>query len=319
MLALTGPWTAIGLAIPFAVHGIIILIRGDRQRRLRLLTFGLLAAVCSSLLFLWQYLVTGHPFLNPYTLWWPYDKIGFGLGHGPMPDGHNLTYALVNARLALRTGWRDLFGWGAFSWIFLPFGLWAARRNPKAWLVASVFPVLVLVYLAYFTTPHILGPRYYYEGFYSLTLISAAGIFFLAGKTIEPEPNRQALSARGKVRSLAVTALVTVLIGFNLLFYISPRLRQLHNLYGIGKQSQAPFLTASARALTPALIIVHSDRWMSYGALLDLESPELGSPFIFAWNMNAVIDAAVAKRYPNRGIYHYYPAAPFTFYTAPLP
>ena len=318
-LAITRPWTAVGLAIPFAVHGIIILIRGDRQRRLRLIAFGLLATVCSSLLFLWQYQVTGHPFLNPYTLWWPYDKIGFGLGYGPMPDGHNLTYALANVRRALRTGWRDLFGWGAFSWVFLPFGIWAARRNPKAWLVGSVFPVLVLIYLAYFTTPHILGPRYYYEGLYSLTLISAAGIFFLAGKTVESEPNPQAQSARGKVRSLGVTALVAALIGFNLLFYISPRLGLLHNLYGIGAQSQAPFLTESAQAFTPALIIVHSDRWMSYGALLDLESPDLGSPFIFAWNMNDVIDAEVAKLYPNRGIYHYYPADPFTFFTAPLP
>jgi 4-amino-4-deoxy-L-arabinose transferase-like glycosyltransferase len=319
LLALTRPWTAVGLAIPFAVHGVFILIRGDRQRRLRLLTFGLFAAACSSLLFLWQYLLTGNPLLNTYTLWWPYDKIGFGLGFGPTPDGHNLTYALANARRALRTGWHDLYGWGAFSWIFLPFGIWAARRNKKAWLAASVFPVLVFIYLAYFTTPHILGPRYYYEGLYSLTLISAAGIFFLAGKAVEPGSDFQAQGSYRKGRALAVTALVAGLVGFNLFFYISPRLEQLHNLYGIGKQNQAPFLTESAQALTPALIIVHSERWMNYGALLDLEEPDLGSPFIFAWNMNATIDAGVARRYPNRAVFHYYPDEPFTLYTGPLP
>jgi hypothetical protein len=97
------------------------------------------------------------------------------------------------------------------------------------------------------------------------------------------------------------------------------RLRSLYNLYGISRQSQAPFLTESARALTPALIIVHSERWMSYGALLDLEDPDLGSPFIFAWNMDDEIDARVAKRYPNRAVYHYYPEQPGIFYTNPLP
>lgn len=319
LMALTRPWTAVGLAIPFAVHGVFILIRGDQQRRLRLLIFGLLAAACASLLFLWQYLVTGNPLLNTYTLWWPYDKVGFGLGFGPMLDGHNLNYALANARRALRTGWHDLFGWGAFSWIFLPFGIWAARRNTKAWLVASVFPTLVFIYLAYFTTPHILGPRYYYEGLYSLTLISAAGIFFLAGKAIDDGVNSQVQNGWRKGRAWGVAVLVAGLIGFNLLFYISPRLENLHNLYGIGKQNQAPFLAESARALTPALIIVHSDRWMSYGALLDLEDPNLGSPFIFAWNMDDTVDARVASRYPNRAVFHYYPTQPYKFYTDPLP
>jgi hypothetical protein len=92
-----------------------------------------------------------------------------------------------------------------------------------------------------------------------------------------------------------------------------------YNLYTISKQDQAPFLTASARALTPALIIVHSERWMSYGALLELEDPNLGSPFIFAWDMSPETDEKVARRYPNRAVYHYYPEQPDTFYTNPLP
>jgi hypothetical protein len=319
LLALTRPWTAVGLAIPFGVHAGVILIRGGRQTRLLLLTFGLVAAACSSLLFLWQYLITGNPLLNPYTLWWPYDKVGFGMGYGPTSDGHNLAYALANARRALCTGGHDLFGWGAFSWIFLPLGLWAARRNLQAWLAASVFPSLVLFYLAYFTTPHILGPRYYYEGLFSLTLTSAAGIFCLAGKAITPGAEARKVSGWQKARVLGVTALVAGLVGINLFFYLPFRLESLHNLYGISKQEQAPFLTESAQALSPALIIVHSEKWMPYGALLDLQDPILGSPFIFAWDMDPATDARVAKRYPNRAVYHYYPENPFELLTAPLP
>jgi hypothetical protein len=318
-LAITRPWTAVGVVIPFAGHALYILWRGDRQRRLRLLVFGLLAAAFSSLLFVWQSLVTGDPLLNTYTLWWPYDKVGFGLGFGPMPDGHNLEYAFANASRGLRTGWHDLFGWGAFSWVFLPFGLWAVRRNGQAWLVGSVFPGLVCVYLAYFTTPHAVGPRYYFEGLYSLTLLSAAGIVFLAGKALEPSLSQPPVSGWRKARTLGAVALAAGLVSTNLLFYTPLRLGSLHNLYGIGRQNQAPFLMPQAQALTPALIIVHSDQWMSYGALLELEDPDLGSPFIFAWNMNEAIDAKVARRYPNRAVYHYYPDQPYLFYSAPLP
>jgi 4-amino-4-deoxy-L-arabinose transferase-like glycosyltransferase len=318
-LALTRPWTAIGVAIPLSIHALYILWRSDRQKRLSLGIFCLGAVASSSLLFLWQYLLTGNPILNTYTLWWQYDKVGFGAGFGPTPDGHNLEHAFANARRALRIGSNDLFGWGGFSWIFLPFGLWAARRNCKAWLIAGFFPALVFVYLAYFTTPYIIGPRYYYEGLYSLTLISAAGIAFLAGKSLEPVASLMKAGGWRKARALGMTALVAGLVGMNLIFYTPFRLASLHNLYGIGTQNQAPFLTASAQALTPALIIVHADRWMNYGALLDLEDPELDSPFIFAWNMDAETDQKVAKRYPNRAVYHYYPEQPYTFYTNPLP
>jgi hypothetical protein len=285
--------------------------------------FGLLAAALASLLFAWQYLVTGDPFLNTYTLWWPYDKVGFGPGYGVMPEGHNLAYANVNTRFSLKVGWHDLFGWGAFSWIFLPFGIWAARRNGQAWLIAGVFPSLVLVYMAYFIGSWIVGPRYYYEGLYSLTLLSAAGILFLAGLPHKPGENIQAASGWTKRwwrqwRPLLVTALVTALVGMNLLYYTPLRLEGLHNLYGIGRKNLEPFLTPEIQEYTPALIIVHSEDWMSYGALLALEDPYLGTPLIFAWNMNDAVDARVAAHYPNRSVYHYYPDQPYTFFTAPL-
>ena len=47
--------------------------------------------------------------------------------------------------------------------------------------IAYVWQAKVLVYLAYWIGAILFGPRYYYEGIYSLTLISAAGIAWLAG------------------------------------------------------------------------------------------------------------------------------------------
>jgi hypothetical protein len=70
--------------------------------------------------------------------------------------------------------------------------------------------------------------------------------------------------------------------------------------------------------MTPALVIVHADRWMEYGALLDLENPELTSPFIFAWVSASARDPGLAADFPDRTVYHYYPGQPFQLYKLPL-
>jgi 4-amino-4-deoxy-L-arabinose transferase-like glycosyltransferase len=78
LLILTRPFTAIAIALPFCIHGFFLFIRGDRRIRIRLAGFGIIVLGLAAIHFLWQYAVTGDPLLNPYTLWWSYDKVGFG-------------------------------------------------------------------------------------------------------------------------------------------------------------------------------------------------------------------------------------------------
>jgi hypothetical protein len=179
LLVVTRPFTALAAALPFGLHGLFVFWKGDRAARLRLLGFGLAVLLVSLIHPLWQYAATGDPWLNTYTLWWPYDKIGFGPEIGASEGGHNLDKALHSTRLSLNVGADDLFGWPGLSYILLPFGAWALRRNLKAWLVGSVFPILVLAYMAYWVGAYLFGPRYYYEGLYSLVLLSAAGVAWL--------------------------------------------------------------------------------------------------------------------------------------------
>jgi hypothetical protein len=127
------------------------------------------------LVFAWQYAVTGDPFLNPYTLWWKYDTVGFGPGHGLEEDGHTWHEARVNTKFSLRAGWVDLFGWWRYSWVLLPFGLVAALRRPKTWLAGLVPLSLVLLYMAYWVGSWLFGPRYFYEGLPGVIIFSAAG------------------------------------------------------------------------------------------------------------------------------------------------
>ena len=314
-LILTRPLTAVAVALPFAVHGLYLLIRGSREVRLGLLGFGIATVLVGSLHFAWQYAATGDPFQNLYTLWWEYDRVGFGPGFGRY--GHTLALARLNTEFSLWVGWRDLFGWAAYSWIFLPFGIYAARRNGRLLLLGSVFLSLVLVYLAYWVGSWLFGPRYYYEGLYSLTLLSAAGIAFLAGWPVHPDEKKAVRQDRAKIRPLLVTALVAFLVAGNLLFYSPYRLESMRNLYGISAHRLEVFDRPEVRALAPALIVVHADHWTEYGNLILLENALLDTPFVFVISRGTAEDAKLANAYPDRTIYHYDPDRPYEFVKFP--
>lgn len=318
VLILTRPMTALAVSVPFSIHGLYLLIGSNARTRLRLFVFGLTALLFVGLYFLWQYSLTGNALLNPYTLWWPYDKVGFGPGHGRGPLGHTLNLAWINTRHSLDIGSYDLFGWGSYSWIFLPFGLWAARRNPKGLLIGSVVVSLVLTYMTYWIGATLFGPRYYYEGFFSLTLVSAAGIAWLAGWPEKLGDTFVRYTGWRKLRPLLVVFILGILVGINLMLYLPVRLGGMYALYNIELADQKPFLTPSAQSLAPALVVVHSARWMEYGALLDLEDPELTTPFIFAWSISSFADTMLISDFPDRMVYHYYPGQPFQLYKEPL-
>jgi len=319
VLILTRPMTALAVAVPFGIHGLYLLFRSDARTRMRLLVFGLMVIFFVGLYFLWQYSLTGDALLNPYTLWWPYDRVGFGPGHGRGPTGHTLDLAWINTRHSLDAGSYDLFGWGGFSWVFLPFGLWASRRNPKGLILGSVVVSLVLVYMTYWIGATLFGPRYYYEGCFSLTLFSAAGIAWLAGWPGRVGATFVRYTGWRKLRPLLVTLLLGVLVGINLMLYLPIRLGGMYALYNIELADQKPFMTPAVQSLAPALVIVHSERWMEYGALLDLEDPVLTTPFIFAWSISNFADSMLANDFPSRTVYHYYPGQPFQLYKEPLP
>ena len=311
LLALTRPLTAIGVGLPFAVHGLILLVRGGWDVRRRVLLIGGTSMVIGALVFAWQYAVTGNPMLNPYVLWWPYDKVGFGPGYGRQAGGHSLYWGWVSLKNSLRVARGDLFGWGKFSWIFLPFGLWALRRERTTWLLVAVFPSLMLVYMTYWIGSSLYGPRYYYEGLYSLTLVSAAGILWLANDVVRTGHWRRIFQAGAVV-------LLAMLLACNLVFYLHGRLGGMYGLYGIRRERLEPFLTAEARTLIPAVVVVHiKASWTDYGTLLDMEDPWLTTPFIFALSRPGVADAALAQDYPDRRLIYYYPDEANKFYRTP--
>jgi hypothetical protein len=306
LLALTRPLTAVGVALPCAVHGLWIVARGGPAARKRLLGVGGLAVAVAALLPLWQWSLTGDPWLNLYTLWWPYDRLGFGPGIGVTSTGHNLSLAYSNARFSLRAGMHDLFGWPYLSWIFLPFGLLALRKNARAWLAFAVLPGLLLAYSFYWIGSWLYGPRYYYEALPGLAIVSAVGIYHIGGWSVGAH-------LLAGFRRRATVALVAGLVAVDLVFYLPARIAGMRHLYGISRQAMAPF---EAAHLGRALIIVHPEHhWTEYGTLLTLGPPFASTDdTLLAIFLGDDQDAALARDFPDRILYHYYTNEPSTFY-----
>ncbi len=300
LLALTRPLTALCVGLPFGVHGLWILARGRRPARRTVLAVGLIAFATAGLLLVWQWALTGDALNNLYALWWPYDRIGFGPGHGVTETGHTLNLARMNTKFSLRVGRHDLFGWPFLSWIFAPIGLLALRRRLEAWLLAALLPVLILIYAAYWVGAWLYGPRYYIEALGALAVLSAAGIAALAGWLGSAPLKRW--------RPLSVSALVLVLMALNVGFYLPARLRQMTGLYGMTRAASLPLESLS---LGKALVIVHpAESWTEYGALLPLTPPFSDGELLLAYTRGSEQDTALAQAYADRPVYHYYLGAP---------
>ena len=329
-LVLTRPWTAVGVAIPFALHGMWLVWKGPTPTRNRVLAVGLLAAGISAAHLLWQSVLTGSPWVNPYTLWWPFDQIGFGPGIGIQPGGHTLANAINDALFSLETGGNDLMGWPFLWWLFIPFGIAAVRENSAARLIGGIFPSLVFVYLFYWVGAWIYGPRYYYEGLYSITLLNAAGIAWIYQRLTPFQGHNHILLRVNKINQinlrfpsfafLGFTIFLGILIAVNLWFYTPIRLRSVTHLYGIDRSILTTFQGPAAAARTPALVIVHADDdWRQYATLQSLADPALNSPYIFAMSMGSAYDEQLAEKYPLRQVYHYYPQHPGELFLSAQP
>ncbi len=307
LLALTRPLTAVAVATPFALHGIYLLARGKPGEKRKLLILALVTSVVASLLLIWQWALGGSPFRNLYTLWWPYDRLGFGPDIGITESGHNLYWALQNTRFNLSAGLHDFFGWPYLSWLFIPFGLIVLCPKRDGKLVLAVFVSLVVAYGMYWPGSWLYGPRYYYEGLPSLAICCAAGIARLGGWLGD---------WHGDVRwrRLSVFGIVALLVIMNIVFYIPLRVWGMRGLYQITRE---PMDALVEIAQEDALIIVHTQKWFEYARLLPLVEPFRESDLIITCSCGSEAGDDLIRLYREPRVYHYYPDNPGRLYPGP--
>lgn len=214
------PLTAVAAAAPVVIHAGLLLLgdlfraRERFWRRLRpLVVLAICVAPTGALWPAFNHIWTGDWRTNVYTLVWPYDRVGFGIGHGPnQTEGHTLTKGWRNARNDLKFYFRDLYGFTlntnalafaetnlgyglgiGLSYMLIAAGLVAGWRSGWIWLLFALLAMLVVVQIGYWIGSSVNGAaaysvRYYYEATFAVSLVSAYGVVALA-RTLSRQPD----------------------------------------------------------------------------------------------------------------------------------
>ncbi len=293
MAFLTRSLTAVAYAVPFVVYSLSQVIR-RKPHWPRYLLIAAAGGAVAALLPVYQWAVTSDPWLNPYVLWWPYDRLGFGPDIGSAPGGHSLHYSWLNLKQDLSRAATDLLGWPALSWIPLVLGLALRLRRAKDWSLLAPFACLVVAYLFYWigSPSRLWGPRYYFEGFGGLWLLSAVGLLKVWGWA--------KLRRQLWLRPAAVGALILI-VAASLAINLPFRMGEAHGFYGVTRSQLEPIEEAG---LHDALVFVYAARWLEYGAMLGEVSPLLDDDVVYARGQGEEYDAAVMAMYPDRAVYY---------------
>lgn len=305
---LTRPLTAVAYALPFVIYSLVQVILRRQPHWSRYLLVAAAGGTLAALLPAYQWAVTGDPWLNPYVLWWPYDRLGFGPGIGAMPGGHSPFYAWINLKQDLSRAATDLLGWPGvrwvppplgvlfrygLSWLPLLLGLVLRPRRGRDWTLLAPFACLVGAYLFYWigSPSRLWGPRYYFEGFGGLWLLGALGL---------RKAWQWARTRRPRLGPVLAMVIVLITAG-SLAINVPARMHEAHGFYGI---TRAQFEPIQEAGLENALVIVYAERWLEYGALLASMSPTLDDDVVYARGGGAELDAATMAQYPGRDVYY---------------
>jgi hypothetical protein len=235
---------------------------------------------------------TGSPYTNTYTLYWPYDSVGFGPQYGQ--HGHTLKEGIDNVRADLAAfnemslGWPVWWGIPAL-WGVVGVGLALAPRSRWELFLLLAMAALMLAHATYWTrSAGLYGPRYFAEAMPFVWIPAARGLLKLG---------------RTRLARWAVLALLAVWISWNVGFLLPAHLAQGRNLYNI---SRADAKLVQVADLQNALVFVSAGYWTDYARLSWLNAPNLaGGAVVFARERDVPSNLKVAEQFPGRAVYSF--------------
>jgi hypothetical protein len=299
MVFLVRPWSAILVALPIGSYALIVIARQPRQGLARFLPAAAAAVPFAAAFLAYNKVFTGNWFYPTQQLWWPFDQLGFGPNNGPWGfypvDGLNNTSR--NLLELLTHG----FGWPAFATLSLALVPFLARRATRwDWLCLAGFVAIVAGYAAWWADGIMYGPRFYYEGFGYLIVLTARGVdvgLDLARDRFSPE------SGRAVVAPVLVYAFLVALVGFNLWYYLPG---QWTLYYGYNYVSHAKLDAVAAANLHNALVFADVGKpyeWWEYGEVFSANDPSLSGDVIFARDLGDAADQKLIADFPHRSYY----------------
>ena len=192
------PLSAVATAVPIAaLLAFDLLARRDRDTRNRLFSWCIGGAVAALPTLIANHLITGNAFSFPYSL-----------AKGSMYFAANLPFGIRNTDVLLYSAGNALHGWGwpqfvgpfwvalAFAFALVPFLLRQSRATDVL-LAAMVGSMIVVLLGSRGHGLHGYGPRYLFEVFAPLYLLTARGFV---------ELTRQKLNGQEVERRLQITA-----------------------------------------------------------------------------------------------------------------
>lgn len=328
MLFITRQLTALGLAAPFLVAWLWAARRGGWGALGRPARAALGFLPPALLLLGFNRALTGSPLVNPFELWWEFDRVGFGPTVG-MHGGHDLGRGLVNTYLNLSELLRHLWGWPHYLTLapaLVPFLVLRARRWD--WLLLLSALGLFGAYVFYWAEGIMYGPRYYYEANAALALLTARGLAVLAelaaAAAALAAPRRGAAGAAGPSRSVsgdgrapserlsgapaalgraAVALLVLPLLVGNLAAYLPAQLDAHRGYNGV---SGARLAAVRAAGIANAVVLVDEgpvSNWQAYGSVFPANDPLLRGAVVYARWLGPAVTAELRAAFPGRDFY----------------
>lgn len=285
--------TAVGVAIPYAVYGIFLIIKNPRTYFPRFTVMFLGFLIFLGILLGFNYRTNGHPFLFGYeVLHGKQHNLGFGRGVWGPP--HTPLKGLVQNLNDLNAINKYLFEWCIPSTIFaVLLFMYSGRSKWDYILVSSVFS-LSFVYFFYWYQGWCFGPRFAYESTLPLVILTARGIIH-GPKFLQdmrgPDENDNFHNIRF---GLYLTIVFCMLIA---LFVNVPVLAKHYSnsYWGVNTEVQK---AVKREKISNAVIFVGS----YYGSVLAENSPLLDSDIIYVRDLGSK-NTTMMKYYPDRSYY----------------
>ncbi|MBI2321535.1 MAG: hypothetical protein HYU88_05455, partial [Chloroflexi bacterium] len=310
---LARPFTAVALAAPWALFA--LWRAREAPWRPRLLALALASLAGPAGLAAYQAALTGSPWQSTYTLYWPYDRPGFGPGVG-VAGVHTIEQGWANVVENVDALRRWLFGWPGdlsllpmalgLAWALLALRPTAGRPLPDAarWalLLAASGGSLVVAHVAYWTSGLMYGPRYIFEALPALLLLSGQGVWRLGALADWRRAPAAHPTSRRRRLGLALALAVTVgLVLASVLTTLPAMLAEHYAWYDASGRYLAAVRTAG---LSRALVLVRErpGAWTTYGSVFPANDPLLRGPLVFARDLGSA-NGWLRQRYPDLPVY----------------
>jgi hypothetical protein len=220
----------------------------------------------------------------------------------------NLPFGIQNMDAILASTVPALYGWGwgsSWVWIFqalplafawIPFLLRRAGRSEVV-LLGVVACVVAGHLLTRAHGLHGFGPRYYFDAFFALYLLTARGVLEL-GRIGADAADAARSRAAGSRATAAAAALLLVVLCLPAALALPERLRLYHGYNGVDGSLERAIAEAG---LERAIVVFGGDDWQDWAMASRHMTGQLAGDLVFARSLDD--NSALWAAYPDRPVW----------------